>query len=163
MISSYLFRGSRFIPTCVGNTIWHPSFGTSCAVHPHMRGEYSKTIQEADVRCRFIPTCVGNTGRTGNQELGVVGSSPHAWGILVECFEHGLRRRFIPTCVGNTLLFGVSWQATAVHPHMRGEYSFHMHIDIQNTRFIPTCVGNTPLFIRDLESIRFIPTCVGNT
>ena len=94
----------RFIPTCVGNTCI-PPHGPGCGVvHPHMRGEYS-TLTASSAPAR--------------------GSSPHAWGI-----QHPLpmRRspcRFIPTCVGNTRYSSQRRIYSAVHPHVRGEYSCH--------------------------------------
>ena len=71
----------RFIPTCVGNT-----FCTSChcactAVHPHVRGEHA-------------PTATMNSLDDG--------SSPRAWGTLVQVYDLREGCRFIPTCVGNT-------------------------------------------------------------
>ena len=92
----------RFIPTCVGNTNRCCWCSSAVAVHPHMRGEYDSVVGE---------------------QIGVLGSSPHAWGIRI--YLRGLygELRFIPTCVGNTSFQKASERRSSVHPHMRGEYS----------------------------------------
>src|SRR6266436_491594 len=71
----------RFIPTCVGNTRVLIRRATLRSVHPHMRGEHMRRVQE-------IP--------------GEIGSSPHAWGTLRSNIKLLAKGRFIPTCVGNT-------------------------------------------------------------
>jgi len=73
----------RFIPTCVGNTLSVPPASTNRAVHPHVRGEH-----------RLFP-CT---------KAALPGSSPRAWGTLVNRHVDIGAIRFIPTCVGNTLL-----------------------------------------------------------
>ena len=76
-----LWRKTRFIPTCVGNT---PTARWSCwasTVHPHVRGEYELHLN--------------SIGRT-------TGSSPRAWGIRRGARRDARPTRFIPTCVGNT-------------------------------------------------------------
>ena len=75
---------SRFIPTCVGNTLRDRRTGGPLAVHPHVRGEY-----------RFSDTWA-------TPEFG---SSPRAWGILTLADRDPGITRFIPTCVGNTHVF----------------------------------------------------------
>ena len=78
-ISSFV----RFIPTCVGNTFPSLIFLPLRPVHPHMRGEYFRV----------------NIGYNA-----ALGSSPHAWGILLSPLSRRSLLRFIPTCVGNTVL-----------------------------------------------------------
>ena len=57
------FRGERFIPTHVGNTI-PASFNMVChAVHPHACGEHADLDRPFSHVVRFIPTHVGNTLR----------------------------------------------------------------------------------------------------
>ena len=53
-------KPSRFIPTCVGNTVPRSIQHLTSAVHPHMRGEYVRAFCHRSV---------------------MDGSSPHAWGI----------------------------------------------------------------------------------
>ena len=77
-----LYSCTRFIPTCVGNTIWRTLAGWITPVHPHMRGEYSLAFRLDKFGC---------------------GSSPHAWGIPFRRAHLRCAYRFIPTCVGNTL------------------------------------------------------------
>ncbi len=50
------------------------------------------------------------------------GSPPHAWGILKKPGMTLFWVRFTPTCVGNIVIVAMSFDAVAVHPHMRGEY-----------------------------------------
>ena len=94
-------RLSRFIPTCVGNTIIPSDPPRPGSVHPHMRGEY-QTGQDLT----SSPT----------------GSSPHAWGIRAWPGSRSRGCRFIPTCVGNTSRPALHKIGKTVHPHMRGEY-----------------------------------------
>ena len=54
-------QSQRFIPTCVGHTIYVARFMATIL--------------------RFIPTCVGHTITNTFQMCGVDGSSPRAWGI----------------------------------------------------------------------------------
>ena len=49
------------------------------------------------------------------------GSSPHAWGTVIEAVKWGDDTRFIPTCVGNRAKFIPITGKMTVHPHMRGE------------------------------------------
>ena len=76
-------RASRFIPTCVGNTMSVGMIETRVTVHPHMCGEH----------CFFVLDHHSHRG-----------SSPHVWGTLFSIVTHNILLRFIPTCVGNTLL-----------------------------------------------------------
>ena len=88
---------------------------------------------------------------------------PHAWGILPYLASRYVRGRFIPTCVGNTSSAYPDSTATAVHPHVRGEYilpRFHRHGDIGSS---PRAWGIPLLGELQVQCRRFIPTCVGNT
>ena len=96
----------RFIPTCVGNTVWPNTTARKPAVHPHVRGEYSTASLNPFHR---------------------VGSSPRAWGIPTGFIDHDFSRRFIPTCVGNTPASPILTGIVTVHPHVRGEYSSIKH------------------------------------
>ena len=91
----------RFIPTCVGNTTGFCVLKVAPLVHPHMRGEY-----------------ICWAGAFGWP----LGSSPHAWGILLPPLGLDEALRFIPTCVGNTPRRRAPAACRPVHPHMRGEY-----------------------------------------
>ena len=112
------------------------------AVHPHVRGEYAESDPATFTHIRFTPTCVGNTdGESPAKVLDAVhphvrgeyvsftadldpvgGSPPRAWGIL-DCARSGFSaNRFTPTCVGNTQMSNRLIIASAVHPHVRGEY-----------------------------------------
>ena len=71
----------RFIPTYVGHTSRPSGFCPGRSVHPHIRGAYEITLSEG---------------------LGVLGSSPHTWGIHDSVKVKHDRLRFIPTYVGHT-------------------------------------------------------------
>ena len=133
---------SRFIPTCVGNTPSTTSPAACNAVHPHMRGEY--------------------TGHDAGQQR-VLGSSPHAWGILGAYSTSMQPTRFIPTCVGNTATGWLSPACSAVHPHMRGEYQFFSASLVVELGSSPHAWGILAAACLHDSSFRFIPTCVGNT
>ena len=96
--------GSRFIPTCMGN-----SCVTSChcgflPVHPHVHGELL-----------YQPF----------QAVTLFGSSPRAWGTRLQAGEGRRGARFIPTCMGNSPRPPVGEQGDTVHPHVHGELISH--------------------------------------
>ena len=111
---------SRFIPTCVGNSISSDDAIRSYPVHPHMRGEQI-------------------TGRWMNSVMS--GSSPHAWGT--DCLDRSgpLRIRFIPTCVGNSANIDSGFSSLAVHPHMRGEQWIQVLLDLFDNGSSPHAWG----------------------
>ena len=153
----------RFIPTCVGLTVYSQSSSPFFSVHPHMRGAY--VVADAV----FAPG---------------IGSSPHAWGLRMAATVRGRRlpvhphmrgayghlgagavedRRFIPTCVGLTSSSLNFIYCPPVHPHMRGAY----HKQVGQKKKV---IGSSPhawgLPFRPSSLIldqRFIPTCVGLT
>ena len=92
---------SRFIPTCVGNSIAVCSMQEPLPVHPHMCGEF--IIEDNNVTTSS-------------------GSSPHVWGIRLAFVLLGNFGRFIPTCVGNSRSQTTRSQDRTVHPHMCGEF-----------------------------------------
>ncbi len=111
----------RFTPTCVGNTCIYCVPPVQVPVHPHMRGEYPGETEEDKELTRFTPTCVGNT-RT-------------------YCCRDRQAVRFTPTCVGNTLLDDTAQCASAVHPHMRGEYAAQMDEQVRDNGSPPHAWG----------------------
>ena len=115
---------ARFIPTGVGNT-WHGNArGTFQPVHPHGRGEHCEEWKDI---------------------LTAAGSSPRAWGTLLQGMKRRHSRRFIPTGVGNTLCVKRNYGVRTVHPHGRGEHADEISKRLKAMRFIPTGVGNTRL------------------
>ena len=137
---------SRFIPTSVGNTSISQQIDNQSAVHPHIRGEYfilsitpvfgygssphpwgiRRSTARSSSSGRFIPTSVGNTQTNFLDALLLNGSSPHPWGILALFSSIRSTSRFIPTSVGNTARrFYYDYKET-VHPHIRGEYHYHL-------------------------------------
>ena len=72
---------NRFIPTCVGSTLYPGAGIQQITVHPHVRGEH---IQSATSMRSYS------------------GSSPRAWGAHPVGNLNEVVQRFIPTCVGST-------------------------------------------------------------
>ena len=90
----------RNIPTCVGKTQSLRRKGAPRSEHPHMRGEN-------------LPVIIG--------VVLILGTSPHAWGKLLQREAEDVRIRNIPTCVGKTERLFNEFKWWAEHPHMRGE------------------------------------------
>ena len=131
-------------------------------VHPHVRGEHVYLIPSASI---------------------VNGSSPRAWGALVQPFVYHVHQRFIPTCVGSILtVFSVQRPVHGSSPRAWGAFGVRRRV-AADERFIPTCVGSIPSGPKDNATrpvhphvrgehrgrrdvggpaYRFIPTCVGS-
>ena len=138
-----LARGrNRFTPTCVGNTKDQCDDRGRASVHPHVRGEYSSQYP-----CP-IPA---------------FGSPPRAWGIHCIRCPKLCTVRFTPTCVGNTPEPLPIPPASAVHPHVRGEYHLALLVMFSQTGSPPRAWGIPHLRPRRPFLDRFTPTCVGNT
>ncbi len=91
----------RFIPACAGNTFASRGRLPSCAVHPRMRGEHGRQVQNSRLKN---------------------GSSPHARGTRHEDPRYVYGFRFIPACAGNTVGHCDGVPELSVHPRMRGEH-----------------------------------------
>ncbi len=135
-------RCARFIPTHVGNT-WRASpSGSGRAVHPHARGEHS---------------------RSSLMTSSFVGSSPRTWGThLLHDEVEGLLR-FIPTHVGNTRRGPGCGCHPSVHPHARGEHVASCSDSSRSSGSSPRTWGTRDAAGVEDASDRFIPTHVGNT
>ncbi len=154
----------RFIPTCVGNTIWavpavsrasvHPHvcgehtglplrYAGDRPVHPHVCGEHVSWQTVPMQRSRFIPTCVGNTILIRNLRICPSRFIPTCVGNTFAMGHVVVEYRFIPTCVGNTSVQAAGSARMPVHPHVCGEHSPVSYLEHAHFRFIPTCVGNT--------------------
>ena len=132
----------RFIPTCVGNTARLILALAVVAVHPHVRGEYSKG---------------------GYPIVRSAGSSPRAWGIHSSANSPSHTVRFIPTCVGNTITSHGATVGAPVHPHVRGEYILTAGVRLFTAGSSPRAWGIQVSQSAQIPLLRFIPTCVGNT
>ena len=152
----------RFIPTCVGNTLPFLSVSFVPPVHPHVCGEYVDT-RELETVLRFIPTCVGNTNACSRVSPNDRGSSPRVWGIRLGDAIQALCGRFIPTCVGNTISEVEKSNASAVHPHVCGEYEDNRNNQAMDCGSSPRVWGIHLSKRYRYIFFRFIPTCVGNT
>ena len=95
-------RCDRFIPTPVGNTACAATRPAPAPVHPHARGEHS---------------------RSNSRSFFLGGSSPRPWGTRAHVSELHRQLRFIPTPVGNTWTARPTAMAGTVHPHARGEHT----------------------------------------
>ncbi len=175
--------GSRFTPTCVGNTPPLCVLSGQTAVHPHVCGEYGEDDRPIlaqsgspprvwGIRLRTTapsptesvhPHVCGEYAEVALQLPLLAGSPPRVWGIRDGFPFWLLGRRFTPTCVGNTSRNLLRPAAAAVHPHVCGEY-------ICAVSPLPCLLGSPPRVwgILDPQKLpasphRFTPTCVGNT
>ena len=93
----------------------------------------------------------------------ITGSSPHAWGTDRKPAFLNFPRRFIPTCVGNSKALKFHDEASAVHPHMRGEQGNGKTDALLMDGSSPHAWGTVKLVLAVSSFDRFIPTCVGNS
>ena len=175
-------RNHRFIPTHVGNATHRAPCPHRPAVHPHARGERSRTSRRAWSQCgssprtwgtlssrgqervpvRFIPTHVGNAAakRRGARKSTV---HPHARGERqARNAQHGAKPRFIPTHVGNARRLAVRCARRPVHPHARGERSPMCSATRASRGSSPRTWGTQKSEQTVTTKARFIPTHVGN-
>ena len=132
--------GPRFIPTRVGRGIWRVEHGERASVHPHSRGERSKSRQRR--------------ARSG-------GSSPLAWGEVVVRRAFAQRPRFIPTRVGRGVPAVGTIIAGTVHPHSRGERPPSCPLGAPGRGSSPLAWGEAEAVVVPVAARRFIPTRVG--
>src|ERR1035437_5878277 len=107
------------------------------AVHPHIRGEYDSSSAASQAKD---------------------GSPPHPWGI-----HYALRVAvpvawFTPTSVGNTTPPLWNTNGTAVHPHIRGEYSSYFRLKATNFGSPPHPWGILRPHRQRWSNRRFTPT-----
>ena len=140
--SPALVTRGRFIPTCVGNTITTNTARATTTVHPHVRGEHTRSRWQIDAHA---------------------GSSPRAWGTHRDRCAEPARRRFIPTCVGNTNPCAPAKSPSTVHPHVRGEHIVQPDGKLHRAGSSPRAWGTPHQHCHRAQEPRFIPTCVGNT
>ena len=152
----------RFIPTPVGNTSHVRTSPRTSPVHPHARGEHSRSKLSL---CSFS------------------GSSPRPWGTLLLRKGGKVIGRFIPTPVGNTITIEQWWpidrfiptpvgntssqvfhdSILPVHPHARGEHKEPIPPKKAPAGSSPRPWGTQPDHRWGNRGHRFIPTPVGNT
>ena len=141
-LSIYYDRKCRFIPTCMGNSISVIRIVVSRTVHPHVHGElmlYEDGIQVA------------------------VGSSPRAWGTLIDFPDLDRPDRFIPTCMGNSRRSRSVGVSLPVHPHVHGELWSSRREKRQKNGSSPRAWGTLSAYPLHCRPARFIPTCMGNS
>ncbi len=93
----------------------------------------------------------------------MIGSPPHAWGILHFTCRVINVSRITPTCVGNTRHLSASRLRRRDHPHMRGEYRIGSCSRIKHTGSPPHAWGILSFQQSTRPAGRITPTCVGNT
>ncbi len=167
----------------MGNTVAEGIGIVQDAVHPHLRGEYLRSLQQPRQRYWFTPTCVGNTHRfepgrrlssvhphlrgeySSFSQLGesCPGSPPPAWGIRWRGVRSRIPHRFTPTCVGNTAGRRTARKVGSVHPHLRGEYDRRVGHCRAGHGSPPPAWGIQDAMTLGAVYVRFTPTCVGNT
>ena len=130
-------KGSRFIPTCVGNIYYLVKAYTVRAVHPHVCGEHF-----------LYPVLI----------LQSVGSSPRVWGTSDLKALEEQQRRFIPTCVGNIPDVLKEVCQHSVHPHVCGEHNIKIMLDISKCGSSPRVWGTSDVLAQAGRICRFIPT-----
>ena len=132
----------RFTPTRVGKTFrGDPRRGTG-PVHPHARGEDSRS------RPRAGP---------------VDGSPPRAWGRLRDALNVAPGLRFTPTRVGKTEIHARRPREIPVHPHARGEDPTQLDPKLGFDGSPPRAWGRLQFAQSATGACRFTPTRVGKT
>ena len=94
----------RITPTYMGNTIIQRQDGTEYEDHPHIHGEYARSLSIT---------------------IGCSGSPPHTWGILWPLIYVSQSARITPTYMGNTTTAATTIAPVKDHPHIHGEYSIN--------------------------------------
>ena len=138
--SSHVGQGGRFTPTCVGKMTRENNLKPLLPVHPHVRGEDS---------------------RSGLLASSYSGSPPRAWGRYDGLVGRGVGFRFTPTCVGKMVSVSVTAPALPVHPHVRGEDSRTSRPTRWSCGSPPRAWGRWPRSPGGSGRRRFTPTCVG--
>ncbi len=132
----------RFIPACAGNTTIFCRCFAWQAVHPRMCGEHTSMYSPG---------------------TGMVGSSPHVRGTLIdEVFSHQ-NSRFIPACAGNTTPAALLPRIPPVHPRMCGEHVNRIICELRPAGSSPHVRGTLTGRYSGPVNLRFIPACAGNT
>ena len=132
----------RFIPTCMGNSRTSEGSSVLTPVHPHVHGEL------------IAPVTSTSPG---------TGSSPRAWGTPRRRVGGDQLRRFIPTCMGNSPRQACSSGSTAVHPHVHGELTTHVSVNLMRLGSSPRALATPRPLDGPPGHVRFIPTCMGNS
>ncbi len=134
-------RGTRFIPTHMGNGVHNHPSGDPTPVHPHAYGE------------RIFVAAV-------QQHLD--GSSPRIWGTELKSGVINQEHRFIPTHMGNGSARSPRTIPAAVHPHAYGERQVTSNTSGTVTGSSPRIWGTDPRQCGLRGVFRFIPTHMGN-
>ncbi|AFR06729.1 hypothetical protein B005_4440 [Nocardiopsis alba ATCC BAA-2165] len=160
-----LFAGeleARSIPTCVGLTGQRPAAGSSCSVHPHVRGAHEGASSRAWMICGPSPRAWGSQGLTGPKPR-LLRSIPTCVGLTPPRVRKHLPRRSIPTCVGLTVLHRSVGVVREVHPHVRGAHPLTDPKMAAMSGPSPRAWGSRLGGSGTSPPARSIPTCVGLT
>ena len=93
----------------------------------------------------------------------ITGSSPHAWGKVLEHLMGVLLDRIIPTCVGKRAQRGGGHVHDPDHPHMRGEKAESQRNYLGASGSSPHAWGKETRTADPKLWRRIIPTCVGKS
>ena len=146
------------------------------AVHPHVRGEHTRSIQSHErlVRIRFIPTCVGNTSAMRSYEIvrEIQPVHPHVRGEHIKAADYSWTR--CSGCGSSPRAWGTrSWPGPTAQRSCCGgssprAWGTHFSAAVADKLYIsvhPHVRGEHIMarFNEIQTRTRFIPTCVGNT
>jgi len=126
----------------MGNTSCVLIAALNSSVHPHTHGEHTPQLP-----FQFL----------------ILGSSPHAWGTLLDKWEKLPEYRFIPTRMGNTGTTAHVYVPVSVHPHTHGEHHSDSWCHRKPFGSSPHAWGTHVILNWNGVSHRFIPTRMGNT
>ena len=110
--------------------------------HPRMRGEYVFDLFEFSA---------------------IMGSPPHARGILYAEDVEEVAPRITPACAGNTTVAYLSSSSKRDHPRMRGEYACVELKQAVDRGSPPHARGIHPCLIAAVFHTGITPACAGNT
>ena len=93
----------------------------------------------------------------------LLGSPPHARGILERFFRKGSRIGITPACAGNTIAFDKFIDTSRDHPRMRGEYPFIQQSHMSDPGSPPHARGIPRQLFIAVCIPGITPACAGNT
>ena len=130
------------IPALAGNTTSQTKPAHSTTDHPRSRGEYLHAVR--------VP-------------LYASGSSPLSRGIQAGNMADNDEARIIPALAGNTVILRNSAIERKDHPRSRGEYAFHLQLDVWSSGSSPLSRGIPRHSPTVCVAPWIIPALAGNT
>ena len=93
----------------------------------------------------------------------ILGSPPHARGILPQLLAMLPTIRLTPACAGNTLRLLSDIRFSQAHPRMRGEYMVVKVKPLLEKGSPPHARGILDQLAASMGKVRLTPACAGNT